>query len=87
MDHQPPPPARIAVGRHRQNHAELAVKRAHTFRHSYIMHMLYHRQPRKVIQALAGHKDPRSTEVYTRVFALDMAATLAVPFTGDGLMQ
>lgn len=55
----------------------------HTFRHSYIMHMLYHRQPRKVIQALAGHKDPRSMEVYTRVFALDMAATLAVPFTGD----
>lgn len=31
----------------------------HTFRHSYIMHMLYHRQPRKVIQALAGHRDPR----------------------------
>ena len=56
----------------------------HTFRHSYIMHMLYHRQPRKVIQALAGHRDPRSMEVYTRVFALDMAATLAVPFTGDG---
>ena len=48
------------------------------------MHMLYHRQPRKVIQALAGHRDPRSMEVYTRVFALDMAATLAVPFTGDG---
>ncbi|EES96167.1 hypothetical protein HMPREF0774_2063, partial [Staphylococcus aureus subsp. aureus TCH130] len=39
---------------------------------------------RKVIQALAGHRDPRSMEVYTRVFALDMAATLAVPFTGDG---
>lgn len=56
----------------------------HTFRHSYIMHMLYHRQPWKVIQALAGHRDPRSMEVYTRVFALDMAATLAVPFTGDG---
>ncbi|SUI38794.1 integrase [Salmonella enterica subsp. enterica serovar Braenderup] len=56
----------------------------HTFRHSYIMHMLYHRQPRKVIQALVGHKDPRSMEVYTRVFALDMAPTLAVPFTGDG---
>ena len=56
----------------------------HTFRHSYIMHMLYHRQPRKVKQALAGHRDPRSMEVYTRVFALDMAATLAVPFTGDG---
>ncbi len=48
------------------------------------MHMLYHRQLRKVIQALAGRKDPRSMEVYTRVFALDMAATLAVPFTADG---
>jgi len=56
----------------------------HTFRHSYIMHMLYNRQPKKVIQALVGHKDPRSMEAYTRVFALDMAATLAVPFTGDG---
>lgn len=49
----------------------------HTFRHSYIMHILYHWQPRKVIQVLAGHKDPRSMEVNTRVFALDMAATLA----------
>ncbi len=55
----------------------------HTFRHSCVVHV-YHRQPRKVIQALAGHRDPRSMEVYTRVFALDMAATLAVPFTGDG---
>ena len=64
-------------------HFSIAVT-PHTFRHSYIMHMLYHRQLRKVIQALAGHKDPRSMEVYTRVFALDMAATLAVPFTGDG---
>ena len=64
-------------------HFSIAVT-PHTFRHSYIMHMLYHRQLRKVIQALAGHKDPRSMEVYTRVFALDMAATLAVPFTADG---
>ncbi|WP_063553567.1 tyrosine-type recombinase/integrase, partial [Escherichia coli] len=62
----------------------LALTTPHTFRHSNIMHMLYHRQPRKVIQALVGHRDPRSMEVYTRVFALDMAATLAVPFTGDG---
>lgn len=29
----------------------------HTFRHSYIMHMLYHRQPKKVIQALVGTLD------------------------------
>lgn len=52
----------------------------HTFRHSYIMHMLYHRQPLKVIQSLVGHRDARSIEVYTRVFALE----LAVPFSGDG---
>jgi len=56
----------------------------HTLRHSYIMHMLYHRQPKKVIQALAGHKDLRSMEVYTRVFALELVAKIAVPFTGDG---
>ncbi|KAF1366433.1 tyrosine-type recombinase/integrase [Yokenella regensburgei] len=56
----------------------------HTFRHSYIMHMLYHRQPKKVIQSLVGHRDPRSMEVYTRVFALELTATLTVPFTGDG---
>lgn len=57
----------------------------HTFRHSFIMHMLYHRQPQKVVQALVGHKDTRSMEVYSRVFALDLAATLDVPFTGDGI--
>lgn len=79
-----------------RNWLKAAVKRAaddgvifsvpvtpHTFRHSYIMHMLYHRQPPKVIQALAGHRDARSMEVYTRVFALELAATLQVPFTGD----
>lgn len=55
----------------------------HTFRHSYIMHMLDHQQSRKVIQALVGHRDSHSMEVYTWVFALDMAATLAVPLTDD----
>lgn len=48
------------------------------------MHLLCHRQPLKVIQALAGHRDARSIEVYTRVFALELAASLAVPFTADG---
>ena len=87
-------PLWAVTGETMRNWLKQAVRRAggyfsipvtpHTFRHSYIMHMLYHRQPRKVIQALAGHRDPRLMEVYTRVFALDMAATLAVPFTGDG---
>ncbi|MXD67492.1 integrase [Escherichia coli] len=44
------------------------------------MYILYN----KVIQALVVHRDPRSIEVYTRVFALDIAAMLAVPFTSDG---
>ena len=50
----------------------------HTLRQFYIMHMLYLRQPTKVIQALAGHQYACSMEVYTRVFMLDVAATLAV---------
>lgn len=39
---------------------------------------------KEVIHALAGHEDPQSMEVYTRVFALELAATIAVPFTGNG---
>ncbi|THB85393.1 replication protein [Pantoea allii] len=79
-----------------RNWLKAAVKRAnedgvffsipatrHTFRHSWVMHLLYHRQPLKVIQALASHRDARSIEVYTRVFALDVAATLAVSFSGE----
>jgi len=46
--------------------------------------MLYHRQPRKVIQALVVHKDPCSMEVYTRVLALERTGMLAVPFTVEG---
>ena len=56
----------------------------HTFRHSYAMHMLYAGIPLKVLQSLMGHKSISSTEVYTKVFALDVAATMAVPFTGGG---
>lgn len=63
-----------AVKRAREDGVYYSIPVApHTFRHSYIMHMLYHRQPKKVIQVLAGHKGPRSMVVYTRVFALDMA--------------
>lgn len=37
-----------------------------------------------MIQALAVHKHARSIKVYTHVFALDVAAMLAVPFSGEG---
>lgn len=52
----------------------------HTFRHSYAMHMLYAGIPLKVLQSLMGHKSGSSTEVYTKVFALDVAARHRVQF-------
>ncbi|HFI6980240.1 TPA: tyrosine-type recombinase/integrase, partial [Escherichia coli] len=53
----------------------------HTFRHSYAMHMLYAGIPLKVLQSLMGHKSISSTEVYTKVFALDVAARHRVQFS------
>ncbi|WP_455853805.1 tyrosine-type recombinase/integrase [Pantoea endophytica] len=55
----------------------------HTFRHSFAMHMLYHHVPPKVLQSLLGHEKFESTEVYTKVFALDVAAGHQVRFTLD----
>ena len=52
----------------------------HTIRHSYAMHMLYAGIPLKVLQSLMGHKSISSTEVYTKVFALDVAARHRVQF-------
>ncbi|NDU70918.1 phage integrase family protein, partial [Enterobacter hormaechei] len=52
----------------------------HTFRHSYAMHMLYNGIPLKVLQSLMGHKSISSTEVYTKIFALDVAARHRVKF-------
>lgn len=44
------------------------------------MHMLYASIPLKVLQALMGHKSISSTEVYTKVFALDVATRHRVQF-------
>lgn len=52
----------------------------HTLRHSYAMHMLYAGIPLKVLQSLMGHKSISSTEEYTKVFALDVAARHRVQF-------
>ena len=46
----------------------------HTFRHSYAMHMLFAGIPLKALQNLMVHKSMKSTEVYTKVFALDLVA-------------
>lgn len=56
----------------------------HTFRHSYAMHMLYAGIPLEVLQSLMGHKSVSSTEVYTKVFALDVAARHRVQFSMPG---
>lgn len=56
----------------------------HTFRHSYAMHMLYAGIPLKALQSLMGHKSLKSTEVYTKVFALDVAARHRVQFHMPG---
>jgi len=53
----------------------------HTFRHSYAMHMQYAGTP---LQCLLGHKSEKSTEIYTRVFALDVAARHRVQFSMAG---
>ncbi|MDF7788599.1 tyrosine-type recombinase/integrase [Pantoea stewartii] len=54
-----------------------------TFRDSFAMHLVQHQVPQKVIQTLMGHKDAKSTEWYTRVFALDVTRQLGVRFTMD----
>ena len=56
----------------------------HTFRRSYAMHMLYAGIPLKVLQSLMGHKSVSSTEVYTKVFALNVAARHRVQFLIPG---
>lgn len=52
-----------------------------TLRHSYAMHLIHHHIPLKVIQAFMGHRELSSTEVYTRVFALDVGRHYALRFT------
>lgn len=52
-----------------------------TLRHSYAMHLIQHRVPLKVVQAFMGHRELSSTEVYTRVFTLDVGRQFDVQFT------
>ncbi|WP_149571790.1 site-specific integrase [Serratia nevei] len=56
----------------------------HTFRHSFAMHLLYQGTPLKIVQGLMGHEKAESTEVYTRIFALDVVAERQVRFTMPG---
>lgn len=44
---------------------------AHTFRHSFAVHLLLHGRPLKIISQLLGHKSIDSTEIYTNVLTTD----------------
>lgn len=47
------------------------------------MQLLYGHVHPKVLQGLLGHEKFTSTEVYTRLFALDVAASQQVRFSMD----
>jgi integrase len=43
-----------------------------TFRHSYAMHLLYSGASPQTLQEYMGHRDFKSTQVYTRIRALEV---------------
>lgn len=45
------------------------------------MHLAQYQVPQKVIQMLMVHRDAKSTEWYTRVFALDVTHQFGVRFS------
>jgi len=46
---------------------------AHTFRHSFAIHLLLHGRPLKYVSQLLGHRSVDSTEIYTNVLTVDGA--------------
>ncbi|MDP2129235.1 MAG: tyrosine-type recombinase/integrase [Pseudohongiella sp.] len=44
---------------------------AHTFRHSFAIHLMLHGRPLKYISKLLGHKSIDSTEIYTNILTVD----------------
>ena len=54
---------------------------AHTFRHSFAIHLLLHGRPLKYVSQLLGHSSVKSTEVYTNVLTVDGSHFMeGVPF-------
>jgi len=70
------PMARQTVNRHihalvkRAGGAPFRIS-AHTFRHSFAIHLLLHGRPLKYVSQLLGHKSIDSTEIYTNVLTID----------------
>lgn len=71
------PMARQTVNRHiqalveRVGGAPFSVS-AHTFRHSFAVHLLLHGRPLRDIGRLLGHRSIQSTEIYTNVLTVDL---------------
>ncbi|KGT88757.1 resolvase [Erwinia typographi] len=74
-----------AVSRAEKDGIEFAlpVINPKTLRHSFAMHLFFNHVPPKVVQAYMGHERYESTEVYLKVFALDVAPRLGVTFSLD----
>ncbi|HFE3442991.1 TPA: tyrosine-type recombinase/integrase [Klebsiella aerogenes] len=72
-----------AVKRARANGIKFAFTQItpRTLRHSFAMHLINNHVPLKVVQAYMGHKELSSTEVYTKVFALDVGRQYGVQFS------
>ncbi|MFA0812776.1 tyrosine-type recombinase/integrase [Microbulbifer epialgicus] len=72
------PMCRQTVNRHihalvdRVGGAPFAIS-AHTFRHSFAIHLLLHGRPLKYVSQLLGHKSVDSAEIYTNVLTVDGA--------------
>lgn len=72
------PMARQTVNRHihalveRVGGSPFAIS-AHTFRHSFAIHLLLHGRPLKYVSQLLGHRSVDSTEIYTNVLTADGA--------------
>jgi len=70
------PMARQTVNRHihalvaRVGGAPFPIS-AHTFRHSFAIHLLLHGRPLKYVSRLLGHRSIESTELYTNVLTID----------------
>lgn len=54
-----------------------------TLRHSFAMHLVFNHVPPKVVQTCMGHERYESTDVYLKVFALDVAPQLEVTLSLD----
>jgi len=74
---------KAAVGRAERDGVTFSVRPIvpKTFRHSYAVHLLLNGVHIKKVQALMGHQRIESTEVYTKIFALDVTRDLGLTFS------